>query len=79
MNQSEEYELYYIPTNDMMVLCENIIWQDKELLRYENALPEIAKKNFFIDLLSDEIQKTNEIEGVSSSKKDIAESTSNIK
>lgn len=78
MNQSEEYELYYIPTNDMMVLCENIIWQDKELLRYENALPEIAKKNFFIDLLSDEIQKTNEIEGVSSSKKDIAESTSNI-
>ena len=44
----------------------------QEIMRYIHKLPKIVQKNIFFYQLIEEIQSTNEIEGVKSSRKDIS-------
>lgn len=47
-------------------------------MRLYKNLPDIAKKSFYIDIISSEIQNTNNIEGVKSSREEIAYTTKEV-
>ena len=75
INQKEVFELYYVPTNYTINIIERIMLYDKTIENKYNNLPDIAKTKFLIDVVSNEIYNTNELEGVKSSKSEIALST----
>lgn len=75
INQKEVFELYYVPTNYTINIIEKIMLYDKTIENKYNNLPDIAKTKFLIDVVSNEIYNTNELEGVKSSKSEIALST----
>lgn len=68
----ETYELFYVPLLQHSVLQEKIMKNSQEIMRYIHKLPKIVQKNIFFYQLIEEIQSTNEIEGVKSSRKDIS-------
>lgn len=75
MDQSEEYPLYYIPTNKTIDLILEIVSMDKVLEQEHSTLAGEARMNFLISAISEELFSTNELEGVKSSRKEIVEST----
>ncbi len=75
INQSKTFSLYYIPTIETMNLICSISKIDMEIQYLYSKLPDIAKHNFLIDIISSELQSTNEIEGVSSSKEELVQTT----
>lgn len=78
MDRADKFQLYYVPTNSTIGLIANISEKDIILENIYNNLPELARKNFFIDMLSQELQSTNELEGVRSSKEEIVRTTRKI-
>lgn len=72
------FELYYIPTNAILLKIETIYHNDTKLRAYDSFLPSIAKENFLVDLMAEELDSSNKIEGVKSNKQEIAESTKKI-
>ena len=72
------FELYYIPTNAILLKIETIYHNDTKLRAYDSFLPGIAKKNFLVNLIAEELNSSNKIEGVKSNKQEIAESTKKI-
>lgn len=78
MDQPHKLELYYVPTNFTIELISKISRIDALLENLYNNLPDLAKRNFFIDMLSQELQSTNELEGVRSSKEEIVKTTRKI-
>ncbi len=78
MDQPKKFELFYVPTNNTMNLIQEIMSNDKELDRKYNMLPGIAKKKFFLEIIVDELYNTNDLEGVRSSRKEIAENTKSL-
>ena len=75
INQSEIFELYYIPTSKMISSIEKIYEYDKELERIFESLPDVAKTQFIIESLAEELYNTNDLEGIRSSKAEMVEST----
>lgn len=75
INQSDNFKLYYVPTNDTMDLISNISKLDVKLENLYNNLPRVAKDKFFVDMLATELHSTNELEGVRSSKEEIVRTT----
>lgn len=75
MDQPDKFELYYVPTISTINLISEISKTDILLENMYNSLPELAQRNFFIDMLSQELQSTNELEGVRSSKEEIVKTT----
>ena len=75
MDQADKFELYYVPTISTINLISEISKTDILLENMYNSLPELAQRNFFIDMLSQELQSTNELEGVRSSKEEIVKTT----
>ena len=75
INQPNSFKLYYVPTKDTIELVAKIYKLDVVLEKAYDKLPRIAQDNFFIDMLSTELQSTNELEGVKSSKEDIVRTT----
>lgn len=71
INQSKEYDLYYIPTMKTMELISSISKDDVILMQLYNELPGIAQKKFLIDMLSSELHDTNLLEGVESNKEEL--------
>lgn len=79
MNQPNIYELYYIPTNDLIKKVTDIYKMATRLnMKLEN-LPLVAKEQFILERMVEEQYYTNEIEGVKSTKAEIAKSVQNIK
>ncbi|SDD05871.1 Fic family protein [Peptococcus niger] len=78
MNSSETFELFYTPTNDMMLKIDEIFQNDTLMKFYDERLPEVAKKNFLLSLIVEELQSTNQIEGVKSSRQEIASSARRV-
>ncbi len=67
----EELQLYYVPTVTIESLLVDIYQFDKKIENQFHGLPSIAKANFILDVQIEELQNTNEIEGVRSTKKEL--------
>lgn len=78
INQPETFTLYYVPTNDTIELISEISRLDILLENSYNDLPGLAQKMFFVDMLSMELQSSNELEGVRSSKDEIVQTAKRI-
>ena len=78
LDQSQNFELYYIPTNEMILKIDKIYFLDQILQSYSRMLPGVAKDAFLFDIISEELFSSNELEGVKSSKREIAESAKKI-
>ena len=78
IDQPETFKLYYVPTNDTIELISEISKLDILLENAYNDLPGLAQKMFFVDMLSLELQSSNELEGVKSSKDEIVQTTKRI-
>jgi Fic family protein len=79
MNQSQTYELYYVPTNEMLKIISNIQWRAARLQETYKALPPVARNQFINECLVEELFNTNELEGIRSSREEIARSTKEVK
>ena len=78
MDQPNKFKVYYVPTNNTMELVSEISRLDVVLENVYDRLPGLAQINFFVDMLSTELQSTNELEGVRSSKEEIVRTTRKI-
>lgn len=78
INQPKTYDLYYIPTMKTIDLINSISKDDIILMDLYKELPDVAKRTFLIDIVSSELQSTNEIEGVSSSKEELVSTTKEV-
>lgn len=78
MKQPNQYQLYYIPTNGMIRSIEKIYEVSHELNMISSKLPTVAKNQFLNECLIEELYHTNELEGVQSTKKEIAESVKHV-
>lgn len=78
MNQPNSYPLFYIPTNQMLIQMSEVNKISKTLEDIFKELPEVAKDQFILECLVEELFNTNELEGVRSSREEIARSAKDI-
>lgn len=67
----KEYSLFYVNLMEHTLLQEIIIKNSNKINLISNELPQIAIKDIIIKILSNELYKTNKIEGIESSKSQI--------
>ena len=67
----EQYSLFCLPINEINLLQEKIFLNSKEIMELDSELPAAAKFACINDIMTNEITKTNGIEGVHSTKRDI--------
>src|SRR5699024_8815756 len=79
IDQPHTYELYYIPTNEMIEKVSLIHVISSELNQVFDTLPDIAKDQFIFERIVNELYNTNELEGVKSTKAEIASSVKEIR
>jgi len=79
IDQPKEFELYYVPTTTMIGKVSEIHRTSSELNRIFDSLPPVAKEQFISESLVEELYNTNQLEGVRSTKKEIARIVRNIK
>lgn len=72
--KDKKYPLFYLPIIDLSLLEQKIYLNSKEILILESKLPNAAKLACIKDIMANEITRSNGIEGVHSTKKDIYES-----
>lgn len=70
---SEKYELFYVSMLKHDLLKETILKNSKIIRDYMRKLPDLVNEKLFLSQLVDEIQSTNDIEGVRSTRKEIGE------
>lgn len=71
---NEKYNLFYLPINNILLSEERIFSNSKKITDIFTQLPYIAQNKCINEVMINEIIKTNKIEGVVSTKKDISES-----
>ncbi len=76
--KQQEFYLYYLPTNEMMKQMAAIYKNRASLQRIVSELPGIARNQFEFETLINEIMSTNEMEGVSTSRSELIESSRNL-
>ena len=76
---SEKYNLFYLPINNILLSEEQIFSNSKKITDIFIQLPYIAQNKCIEEVMINEIIKTNKIEGIISTKKDISESLSTKK
>ena len=67
----KEYSLFYLNLIEHTLLQEIIIKNSNKINLISNELPEIAVKDIIIKILSNELYKTNKIEGIETVKNEI--------
>ena len=67
----KEYNLFYVNLMEHTLLQEIIIKNSNQINLISNELPQIAVKNIIIKILSNELYKTNKIEGIETVKSEI--------
>ncbi|WP_323080028.1 Fic family protein, partial [Limosilactobacillus reuteri] len=72
------YEIFYVPTAEIDLLKEQIFYNSKEISKQMTNLPSVANDQLFFNTLIFELQSTNDIEGIRSSKKEIGEAVDNV-
>lgn len=70
----EQYSLFCLPINEINFLQEKIFLNSKEIMALDSELPHTARRACINDIMTNEITKTNGIEGIHSTKKEIYES-----
>ena len=69
-------DVFVIVTSPLHSLCEQVWRREVAIARLWSLLPEAATRHYIFQLLIEEIQSSNEIEGVHSTRKEIAEALS---
>lgn len=68
----EKFEIFYLPSVQIYRLQEKIDFLSKTIEKMMAQLPDVAKTQIFFNNLIDEVQSTNDIEGVRSSREEIS-------
>lgn len=79
INYSRKFELFYIPTNLMIEQLSEIYSITGELNGIYRDLPRVARQQFITECLIEELYNTNQLEGVRSSRKEIAMSARDVR
>ena len=79
IDQPNVFNLYYIPTNEMINKVSKIYRISNELNEVSESLPAIAKDQFIFERLVEELYNTNELEGVRSTRDEIARSVREVR
>lgn len=74
----EQYQLYYMYNNDTATYLDRIRINDNILNNLKDSLPGIAKNAFLVDIISNELTSSNDLEGIETNKEEIAATTRNI-
>ena len=75
----KEVELFFFPINDILMLQDEIMQNSKEILKLSGELPKIAQKYCIREIMINEITKSEGIEGVHTTKKDVYNSMNSTK
>ena len=79
MDQPHTYPLYYVPTNSMLQMIQTIHVLSASLQEtYQHKLPGVAQEQFVRECLVEELFSTNELEGVRSTREEIARSAREV-
>lgn len=78
IDQTNIFNIYYVPTENTMRLVSEVYKLDGELKLEDEKIPQVAKRHFLIELIASELFSTNEIEGVKSSKEEIVKTARNV-
>ncbi|CDR63408.1 TPA: Fic family protein [Staphylococcus argenteus] len=73
----KKYPLFFMVTKNLSKKQELISLNSREIDSALNSVPHAVREQYFNDLLIDELQSTNEIENVFSTKKEIAHTLNN--
>ena len=76
---SEEVELFFLPIKNILMLQDEIIQNSRDILNLSNELPEVALNYCVREIMVNEIIKSNGIEGVHTTKKDVYDSMNSNK
>ena len=77
VRKPEEYPLFIYNSIDLILTLEKIYNNSVEITTKQSMLPKVAQEKFFNLLLINQLQSTNEIERVHSSKKEISGALTN--
>lgn len=69
----DEFELFYVNTQELMKLNNEVLMNSSKITSLVYQLPEFVIKPYFNKLIINEAQSNNEIEGVKSTKKELGE------
>lgn len=78
MDQPNVYELYYVPSNKMLKMVSQLYMISRDFNNTFNKLPNVARNQFINECIVEELFNTNELEGIRSSREEIARSTREI-
>lgn len=67
----EKYNIFYLPINEILYLQEQAFANSREIMEIFSSFPLVAQHKCITEIMINEIVKTNKIEGVTSTKKDI--------
>ena len=67
----EKYSIFYLPIKEILYLQEQAFINSRKIMSIFNKLPIVAQNKCINEIMINEIIKTNKIEGVTSTKKDI--------
>ena len=67
----KEYSLFYVNLLELSLLQEKILQNSNKISYISNKLPQIAIKEIIMKILSNELYKTNKIEGIETVKSEI--------
>ena len=70
----DDFRAYYVPTNETMMKIGTVYSQDDRLNRLNRRLPGVAKDHYIFECLIDELQSTNSLEGVQSTREEFVRS-----
>lgn len=76
---NELYNLYYIPTSEILNLVYTIEKNNSNLVKLTSNLPDVATKSLHQDIIVNELYYTNQIEGINSNKQEIVQSMKELK
>ena len=71
---SKEVELFFLPIKNVLMLQDEIIQNSRDILNLSNELSEVALNYCVREIMVNEIIKSNGIEGVHTTKKDVYDS-----
>lgn len=77
INRKTEYPLFYCYAEEILLLVQNIYGQVNRIQKLTHVIPETFMAQYAISCLIDEVQATNDIEGVHSTKKQVKDALEN--